>query len=782
MSGSVKGWLKNISITGKLYSVMCIMAALIALELVILIFTIHTLSATRASIGGESLWSKAQKDAVYSLRCYASSGKEKDYEAFLEFLQVHEGDRLARVELEKENFDSRIVYEGFLKGRNHPDDIDGLINLFKRFRHNKYISKAIANWTIADDEILRISKEAIHLHQLISTGKSDSLSISRSIQRIDSMNRRLTQLEDEFSYTLAEGSRWLEDLVLRILFIVALSVELAGILLTISLSNALSKGINEIVRVADKVAKGDFSNRASIYSNDEIGHLARAFNNMIDELDRKINTLKKVDEDLRKQKDLYETLVTAQGEMGEGVSIMEDKKIIFANSAFCELYGYTKEEVLALNSFEDVVVEEDRERLGKRIAKKLSTGKMSDTGETRVQRKDGKIIDIEYALHTIYRENKHQVISIIRDITDRKKAESKFRGLLESAPDAMIIIDTEGRIQLVNARTEKLFGYSRKEIIKKEIDLLIPDHFEEGKNIFNETRNDERGIGRELTARKKDGSEFPAEVSFGPIETGEGILISTAIRDVSEKKFAEKALQEYAARLEESNKELEQFAYVASHDLREPLRTITSFVQLLQSRYQDKLGAEANEFIEFTVAGANRMNRLISDLLAYSRVGRQDSGFDKVDCEKVIAAVMAHLRETIHENKAVITYSSLPTLEGNELMLIQLFQNLISNAIKFHGTSPPEIHISAKKQKKQWLFSVRDNGIGIDQKFSEKIFIIFQRLHSGSMFEGTGIGLAICKKIVERHGGKIWFESEPGKGATFYFTIKENIQAPQTLV
>jgi PAS domain S-box-containing protein len=242
------------------------------------------------------------------------------------------------------------------------------------------------------------------------------------------------------------------------------------------------------------------------------------------------------------------------------------------------------------------------------------------------------------------------------------------------------------------------------------------------------------------------------------------------VHDITEQKQAEKALQESLIELERSNAELEQFAYITSHDLREPLRMITSFLQLLERRYKNQLDADANEFIGYAVDGAKRLDAMIQDILIYSKIAKERN-FTYVNINNVLEQTYLNLRASIDENEAEITYDKLPTIVVDEKLMIQLFQNLISNAIKYHGNESPKIQISAKNEGNQWLFSVKDNGIGISKKHLKKIFTIFQRLHTNEEYEGTGIGLAIAQKIVHQHDGKIWVESEPGKGSTFYFTI-----------
>jgi signal transduction histidine kinase len=277
----------------------------------------------------------------------------------------------------------------------------------------------------------------------------------------------------------------------------------------------------------------------------------------------------------------------------------------------------------------------------------------------------------------------------------------------------------------------------------------------------------ERKGAHEALRRARDELEIRAQE-----RTKELVMANKHLRrEVRERKRAGKRLKRTLVDLERSNKELEQFAYVASHDLQEPLRMVSSYTQLLERRYKDKLDNDAQEFISYAVDGANRMQRLIQDLLSFSRVSTKGKPFTPTDCNIVLGQARTNLNVVISENNALVTNDELPTVMADEMQLLEVFQNLIGNAIKFRNKELPHVQVSAEKDKDAWVFSVRDNGKGIDPQYYDRIFVMFQRLHGKEEYPGTGIGLAICKRIVERHGGRIWVESEPGNGSTFYFTI-----------
>jgi len=314
----------------------------------------------------------------------------------------------------------------------------------------------------------------------------------------------------------------------------------------------------------------------------------------------------------------------------------------------------------------------------------------------------------------------------------------------------------------------------------------------------------------EVSALHRNGAEFPLELTIRPVRLPDGYIFAAFARDITERNRAaqellqaqadlekrvkqrtkevsksnaalrreikqgtkmQEMLTRHAVELRRSNAELEQFAYVASHDLKEPLRMVTSYLELIERRYKEKLDKDADEFIGFAVDGAERMRNQIDGLLAYSRVGTGPASFEPVDCETLLDRAVKDLARVVTETGAKITHNRLPTVKADAIQLTQLFENLIANAIKFCNGATPEVQISAKRKPGEWQFAVRDNGIGIEPQYAERIFVLFQRLHNRSKYPGTGIGLAICKKIVERHGGRIWVESQPGKGSTFYFTV-----------
>jgi len=468
------------------------------------------------------------------------------------------------------------------------------------------------------------------------------------------------------------------------------------------------------------------------------------------------------------------------------VVVDQSGAIVLLNVQAEKHFGYRSDELLG-QKVTNIIPEGFAERLiadGTRTAAEALAQQIGTGIELYGRRKDGSEFPIEIMLSPLESAEGILVTAAIRDITTRKDAErhlaqmeARYRGLLEAAPDGMVVVDQSGAIVLLNVQAEKHFGYRSDELLGQKVTNIIPEGFAErliadGTRTTAEALAQQIGTGIELYGRRKDGSEFPIEIMLSPLESTEGILVTAAIRDITVRREAEANLAQKVEELNRSNEELEQFAYIASHDLQEPLRMVASYTQLLSKRYKGRLDSDADEFIAFAVDGASRMQRLIQDLLAYSRVGKKGSELLDVSSEESLLLAINNLRSAIEDSGALVTHDPLPRVMADEVQLTQLLQNLVGNAIKYQRPGVPLIHVSAvRNDKGMWLFSIRDNGLGIDSQFFEKIFGMFQRLHKREEFAGTGMGLAICKKIVERHGGEISVESQPGVGSTFHFTL-----------
>jgi PAS domain S-box-containing protein len=471
------------------------------------------------------------------------------------------------------------------------------------------------------------------------------------------------------------------------------------------------------------------------------------------------------------------------------VVVNQGGEIVLLNLQAEKQFGYRRDELVG-QQVKNIIPKGFAERLladGIRTAAEALAQQIGTGIELSARRKDGSGFPIEIMLSPLESAEGILVTAAIRDISVRKAAErhleqmeGRYRGLLEAAPDAMVLVNQSGEIVLLNLQAEKQLGYRRDELVGQQVKNIIPEAVAE-RLIENTLRGPESpsaqktGAGVELSARRKDGSEFPIEIMLSPLESAEGILVTMAIRDITTRRKAEAHLLLTVKELNRSNEELGQFAYLASHDLQEPLRMVASYTQLLSKRYKGKLDSDADEFISFAVDGANRMQRLIQDLLIYSRVGTKGKDLLQTSSETALLDASANLRGAIEESGALVTHDPLPMVLADEGQLVQLFQNLIGNAIKYQNPGIPTVHISAAANGGgKWVFSVKDNGLGIDPKYFEKIFGMFQRLHKREEFAGTGIGLAICKKIVERHGGSISVESKQGDGSTFRFALLES--------
>ncbi len=475
------------------------------------------------------------------------------------------------------------------------------------------------------------------------------------------------------------------------------------------------------------------------------------------------------------------------------------------NKAGEQLLGHSKEEILGKNDY-DFFPDDEADFFTKNDREVLKNRKLLDIPEETIDTKNlGKRI-----LHTKKiplldnNGNPQYLLGISEDITELKRAENSLnrsyedlelkvqartseilksqeelretnrynRELLEVSIDPLVTIGSDGNITDVNKAVELVTGYPRDKLIGTDFSNYFTD-YDKAKAGYKEVFR--KGIVKNyaLEIKHKNGDITPVlyNASVYKNENGDIIGVFAAARDISQLKRAENKLQNVINKLEISNKELKEFAYVASHDLKEPLRMITSFLKLLEGKYKDNLNEEAKDYINFAMDGAYRMDMMINDLLEYSRVESKEIEFKYFNSEKILEKALNNLKPFIDENNAMVTYESLPVIYANEPQIIQLFQNLLSNGIKYCDKKIPRIHISSITKDNNYIFKVEDNGIGIDKAQLKRIFVIFQRLHTSDEYNGTGIGLAISKKIVQNHRGKIWAKSELGIGTSFYFTI-----------
>jgi len=591
---------------------------------------------------------------------------------------------------------------------------------------------------------------------------------------------------------------------------------------------------------ARAISDGDFSQQLEVFSQDEVGQLASAFNQMTSnlvksrkeieqytlelkannkQLQREITERKQAEEKIQRAEALYRNMV----ELSPDGIYMSDMKgmITSCNEAATRILGYSKDELIGKHFTKLGTLRTSDTPKYLKILSAVLSGKVIEPQEVFFYHKNGTnhVVDIrtillrldgkkaiqitarditEYkrmqeALQKAHDELEKRVEERTRElakankelhteITERKRADEALREseeekstLVEEAPIAISYVDIKGKITLVNKRFEEESGYSREEVVGKN--AFKQDWFSEDTMKYLMQRMAARLRGKpakhwEPQFKCKDGKWIWVDIEVKVIKkmwVPVGFQIIS--RNITERKRVDEELQKAVAELERSNAELERFAYIASHDLQEPLRMVASYTQLLEKRYKDRFDADANDFIGYAVDGAKRMQQLINDLLTYSRVGTRGKPFEPADCMTVFATAVANLTVAIRDSGAEVTSDPLPLVMADERQLVQLFQNLIGNAVKFHGTEPPRVHVSAEQSGDEWVFSVRDNGIGIDSQYLDQAFKVFQRLH-GREYPGTGIGLSIAKRIVERHGGRIWLESHPGEGTIVYFTIQ----------
>jgi two-component system, LuxR family, sensor kinase FixL len=482
----------------------------------------------------------------------------------------------------------------------------------------------------------------------------------------------------------------------------------------------------------------------------------------------------------------------------DGIITIDTSGIIESvNPAAAKIFGYNSEEMIGRN-VNMLMPEPDHSNHDHYLSNYLKSGHAKIIGigrEVLGKKKDGSTFPFLLGISEVNLEGKKIFTGIVHDITKVKQAETALResesriaAIISTAVDGIITINERGLIEMMNPSALEMFGYeSTEELLGKNISALMPEpdksqHDGYLKNYHETGKKKIIGIGREVTGLRKDGTTFPFVLSVSEMQIEGRRIYNGFVHDITQQKLNEEKLRRYASELQRSNLELQDFAYVSSHDLQEPLRKIQAFGDRLKSRETEKLTEQGKDYVDRMLNAASRMQKLINDLLSFSRVTSKAQPFVKVDLNQVLKEVLSDLEITVEKNKAKITFESLPVIEADPTQMRQLFQNLIANAIKFRKeNTDPEIKIYSKSiQKKAHLTSTpgdeiielyfEDNGIGFDEKYLDKIFNIFQRLE-GQKYEGSGIGLAICRKIAIRHGGNITAFSQPDKGAKFIVTL-----------
>lgn len=456
--------------------------------------------------------------------------------------------------------------------------------------------------------------------------------------------------------------------------------------------------------------------------------------------------------------------------------IERDGTISGWNPAAERLFGHAAAEVAGLTV--DALFAFNRREEVRQILDRIAGGGGVERHDTMGMHRDGRSVPVSLAVAPVSDESGRVLGAsvILRDITRFRNSEENFRLVVEASPSGMLLVDRAGTITLVNAEIERIFGYGRSELVGAPLDALVPASRRPGhaglRTGFEGSQQTRRmGSGRLITGLRKDGAEVHIEVALTPLMTSAGPVTLAVVVDVSEREALLQQLEAQAVELRRSNEELTQFAYVASHDLQEPLRMVASFAELLDERSRAHLDEKGLKYLGYVTEGARRMQQLVRDLLAYSRLGTQGRPMASVDLSRVAQRVVDDLALAIRSSGATVDIGPLPTVQGDEGQLGQLLQNLVGNALKFRGEAAPRVSITATSDGSMCHVAVADNGIGIDMKYHDRVFEMFQRLHGRGQFEGSGIGLAIVRRVVQRHGGTVWFESAPGAGTCFHFTL-----------
>ncbi|MEO6220179.1 MAG: PAS domain S-box protein [Ginsengibacter sp.] len=688
-------------------------------------------------------------------------------------------------------------------------DFDSLNKVFAGFEQllaiEKNIMGSLRTFEDYDDPVLKFEAER----------KVEEEILPRTAALLTSLN---IIINDAQRFKKEENTKLEHSSMKLSAFIIALAVTIIciGFFLSLYMTKIIISPIKKIRQIINDLGQGIVRQVNHKAGKDEIGDMVHSVNNLSTKLQATAKFAQEVglrnfdipfqplsNEDtlgtaliaMRDNiKSSYQKLNEAQNiaKLGSWEWNLKNVDLFWSEELFSIFNHDPKVFIPSFEAFLNFVHPNDRDRVNGIVTKCL-TDKMPFTYECRIISNTG-ISKIIFAQGKVSTDDNGEIIKmsgIAQDITERKKAEmalfesqKQIQTIYDAVLDAVFIIDEEGKIVKWDSKSEALFGWKQDELLGTSLtEAIIPHQHREAhtrgmKHFLKTGEGPELGKTIEVRALNKSNVEFDISLSISPSFINGKYQFIGFIRDITSRKKAELDLQKSEAFLEMKNKELEvknreleQFAYVASHDLQEPLRTTSSFADLLQKQYSDKLDEKANKYLSFITHSSDRMKVFIKDLLDYSRIGRQKE-VEKIDCNIILTEVIEDLNKLITDEKAVIQAGPLPVVSGYQTEIQQLFQNLLMNAIKFRKkNTTPQIQISANLIQGYWEFAFKDNGIGIEQKHNERIFIIFQRLHTRGEYQGSGIGLSHCKKIVELHGGKIWVNSTPGEGSIFNFTI-----------
>jgi PAS domain S-box-containing protein len=588
---------------------------------------------------------------------------------------------------------------------------------------------------------------------------------------VDSTYDLSARFTRDYQETLRQLTATADQDQARVLALLIGSVFMAGLVSRYFLGHRVVGRLQQVSNCLRLEETSQECLKVPVQGNDEIGDMACAVEHFLE--DRRL--LVETQHDLRRNKEMLQAII----EMAPVAIIGLDRKgnvNSVWNRVAERMLGWSAREVMG-RPFPAVPVDKKEEFRG--FGKQIRNGEILNGIEVSRIKRDGTPIDYSIygsALHDS-EDRINGYIGVLVDISERKRTERALKLTqfsVDRTLDAVYWVNPEGQFIYVNDSACKALDYSRSELLTMSVPDIAPEFPMEIWPSHWEELKEKRSFVFETTNQRKDGTVFPVEIAVNYIQFEDKEYNCAFARDITRRKLLDDQLRRKNEDLECSNAELEQFAYVASHDLQEPLRKVASYMELVTERYREKLDRDGIQFIDYAVDGARRMKTMIDDLLKYSHLGRRDENFVPVDMMDVMYHVLNDLELAIRDSGAVVSYDALPMVTADNSQLQQLFRNLIGNALKYRGADPPEIHVSAQQRKQAWQFSIKDNGIGIEPRFFERIFKIFQRLHPRGQFNGTGIGLAVCKKIVERHGGTIGVESVPGQGSTFSFTIADH--------